>query len=317
MIDHDTHDTNSSAALIEPARSDAELVAEIAAERPEPGAATLWWLGQSGFLIKFPDVTLLIDPYLSESLTTKYAQTDRPHIRMTRAALRPDQTAGLVDLVLCSHKHSDHLDPATVPEVLRVNPQAKLVLPAALWDHALGLGLDVRRLVGLESGTVVAAPRGGVTIRAVPSAHETLERDHLGRHWFLGFVIECQGGALRMYHSGDTMRYDGLEEQLGPGPWDLLMLPINGRDPARGVAGNMGIAEALGVAARMRPRFLIPHHFEMFTFNTADRNDFRRHACGEGGLPAEVQPVDLRCGQRWVCPPRSPRVVESEGTSPA
>jgi len=312
MIDHRP---DSPPTLIEPVRSDADLVAEIAAERPQPGGATLWWLGQSGFLVKFPDLTLLIDPYLSESLTAKYAHTDRPHIRMTRAPLRPEQTAGLVDLVLCSHQHSDHLDPATVPEVLRVNPQAKLALPAALWDHALGLGLDPRRLIGLEDGTVIAVPGANLTIQAVPSAHETLERDHRGRHWFLGFVIESHEGALRFYHSGDTMRYDGLEQRLGPGPWDLLMLPINGRDPSRGVAGNMGIAEALGLAANLRPRFLIPHHFEMFTFNTADRNEFLRRARREGELPPEVQPVDLRCGQRWVCPPRRPSasVAASDG----
>lgn len=38
----------------------------------------LWWLGQSGFLFKWRGDYLLIDPYLSDSLTQKYAGTDKP-----------------------------------------------------------------------------------------------------------------------------------------------------------------------------------------------------------------------------------------------
>ena len=34
------------------------------------------------------DRHLLFDPYLSESLTKKYAQTDKPHVRMTRRAVK-------------------------------------------------------------------------------------------------------------------------------------------------------------------------------------------------------------------------------------
>ena len=41
----------------------------------------LWWLGQSGFLVKCANRYLLIDPYLSDSLTKKYANTDKPHVR--------------------------------------------------------------------------------------------------------------------------------------------------------------------------------------------------------------------------------------------
>ena len=49
----------------------------------------VWWLGQSGFLIQWNGKHLLMDPYLSESLTKKYAQTDKPHIRMTDRIVNP------------------------------------------------------------------------------------------------------------------------------------------------------------------------------------------------------------------------------------
>src|SRR4051812_22979654 len=64
-------------AMIEPVRHGVELRDEVHATRPEPGALAVWWLGQSGFLIKSRSGTLVIDLYLSEHLTRKYAGTDK------------------------------------------------------------------------------------------------------------------------------------------------------------------------------------------------------------------------------------------------
>ena len=151
-----------------------------------------------------------------------------------------------------------------MPDLLAASPGARLVLPEAIVEHAVGLGLPADRLVGLDAGETFAS--GGFTVRAVPSAHEGLDTDDRGRHLYLGFVIEAEG--LRLYHSGDSLAYDGLAGRLGPGPFDVLFLPINGRDPARGVPGNMSAAEAVDLAAAVRPRFVVPHHYDMFTFNT-------------------------------------------------
>ncbi len=60
-------------------------------------------------------------------------------------------------------------------------------------------------------------------------------------------MIEAEG--RRLYHSGDSLAYPGLVERLGTDPFDVLFLPINGRDPARGVPGNMTAAEAVDLAA--------------------------------------------------------------------
>src|SRR5262249_30714581 len=99
--------------MIEPVRHEADLLEEIAGTAPGPGALGIWWLGQSGFLIKSRGGLLAVDLYLSEHLTRKYEATDRPHIRMTPSPFRGRDLHG-VDLVLVSHKHSDHFDPETV-----------------------------------------------------------------------------------------------------------------------------------------------------------------------------------------------------------
>ena len=100
-------------------------------------------------------------------------------------------------------------------------------------------GLPSHRCSGTDAGKVVE--RAGFRVRAVPAAHEQIDRDERGRHLYRGYAIETEG--LRLYHSGDSLAYDGRAEELGQKPFDVLFLPINGRDPARGVRGNMTAAE--------------------------------------------------------------------------
>jgi L-ascorbate metabolism protein UlaG (beta-lactamase superfamily) len=277
--------------MIEPIRQGPELLAEIEGSVPPPGSLAIWWLGQSGFLIKSRRGLLAVDLYLSESLTRKYEGTARPHVRMTRAPCRGADLAN-VELVLASHKHSDHLDPETLSGLLAASPGATLVLPEALLDHARGLSLPDNGLIGVDAGGLIE--RAGFRVRAVPAAHETIDRDEKGRHLYLGYVIESEG--RRLYHSGDSLAYSGLHGELGREPFDVLFLPINGRDPARGVPGNMTAAEAVDLAAQVRPRYVVPHHYDMFTFNTVPAETFEAEA---RRLPPGVKPRILRCGERW------------------
>ena len=71
-----------------------------------------WWLGQSGFLIQWNGKHLLMDPYLSESLTKKYAQTDKPHNRMTDRIDNPIKMK-FNDVGTASHGHTDLLEQET------------------------------------------------------------------------------------------------------------------------------------------------------------------------------------------------------------
>ncbi len=82
----------------------------------------------------------------------------------------------------------------------------------------------------------------------------------------------------------------------GAGPFDVFFLPIIDWDPARDVAGHLSAAEAVTLAATIRPRFLVPHHYDMFTFNTVPvrvfEDEARRHSEG-------MAPRVLRRGERW------------------
>ncbi len=204
---------------------------------------------------------------------------------------------GFVDLVLVSHKHSDHFDPETIAGVLAASERPRLVVGAALVDHAKSLGIVPGRIVAVEVGASIEL--AGHRIRPLPSAHESLDLDELGRHLYLGFVVEASG--FRFYHSGDSLVYPGLVDNLGTEPFDVLFLPINGRDPGRGVPGNMNAKEALALAQEVRPRFVVAHHYNMFTFNTVPVDEFIEAG---RGLPEGVQARVPACGDLWVVEPR-------------
>ena len=107
----------------------------------------------------------------------------------------------------------------------------------------------------------------------------------MDRHKFMGFIIRF--GKWTVYHSGDTLWYDDMVETLKPFNIDLAFLPINGNDPARGVAGNLNAKEAADLGRAIGAKMVIPHHYDMFVFNTADPATFAAYA-ESVGQPYEV-----------------------------
>src|ERR1700693_6362595 len=106
------------------------LLADIRATDKHDGNLRLWWLGQSGFLLQWRGVHVLLDPYLSDSLTRKYSQTDKPHVRMTELVIDPARLA-FVDIITSTHNHTDHLDTETLCPILAANPSVKIVIAEA------------------------------------------------------------------------------------------------------------------------------------------------------------------------------------------
>lgn len=256
----------------------------------------LWWLGQSGFLLQYRGRHLLMDPYLSDYLTFKYATTDKPHVRMTERVILPERL-DFIDAVTSSHAHSDHMDPYTLKPLMRVNPEMALIIPEA--NRSLAgerLGLKWEKPIGLNDGESRAV--AGFTIHALPSAHDVPQKDAAGKHKYLGYVVEC--GPWRVYHSGDTRLYDGLAGRLSAFRLDLALLPINGALPERRVAGNLTAEEAVGLGLEAGVKLAVPHHYDMFEFNTEDPARFTAEA-DRRGLARSVlrngERLDLKAGE--------------------
>lgn len=276
--------------MIRPFQSRDALLADIHASDRRNGGFRLWWLGQSGFLLQWQGVHVLLDPYLSDSLTKKYSQTDKPHVRLTELVVDPARLS-FVDIVTSTHNHTDHLDAETLSPILAANSRVKLVIAEANRAFVVDrLKIDASVAIGLDDGTSVEI--SGIRFSGIASAHEALDRDECGRAKYLGYVL--QFGGWTIYHSGDTVRYEGMSEKLRPFKIDVALLPINGRAAERRVPGNLFGREAAQLARDIEAKLVIPCHFEMFEFNTASPDEFVDQ-CRKLGQPFKV----LRCGEQW------------------
>ncbi len=265
-------------------QKDKELLDDICRVHGATDSLHCWWLGQSGFLLQWQGRHLLFDPYLSDSLTRKYAGTEKEHIRMTEQVVEPERLT-FIDVVTSSHNHTDHLDKETLERVLFVNPDAAFVAPEANRQFAAErVEIDPGRITGLVDGH--SAVVKDMRFHGIAAAHDERAFDEEGNDKFLGYVVEW--GPWTIYHSGDTRLYDGLSERLARFEQiDLAFLPINGYKPERKVAGNLNAAEAVQLARETGMRTVVPHHFHMFTFNTVEPDEFAQLA-GETGVNARV-----------------------------
>ena len=224
--------------------------------------ATLSWLGQMGLKITIGRTTLLVD----------YFASDLPG-RRASAPIPAREVAG-VDAFLGTHDHVDHIDHAAWRVWVGTCPEAAFVFPSAHRHSVAEDGIPPQRQRPIDAGGRVRI--GDVTIHAIPAAHEFLAPDAQGRYPCLQYVIE--GGGVRIYHAGDTLRYEGMLPMLKAfGHFDAALLPINGRDAARygrGLIGNMTFQEAADLAGELRPGLVIPGHWDMFADNPGDPEAF-------------------------------------------
>jgi L-ascorbate 6-phosphate lactonase len=272
-------------------RTGKALIDEIDGTAPPRGELAFWWLGQHSFVVKLAGQVVYLDPFLSEMPS----RTVRPPLaaaEITHAAV-----------VTGSHDHGDHIDRAVWPALAAASPAAKFVVPELILRRGLAgdLGIPPERFIGLDDGAAAAV--GRLTVTGVPSAHELLDRDEAtGLHPYLGFVVE--GGGVRLYHAGDTCNYEGLQTRLERlAPFDVMFLPINGRDAERlraGCIGNLTYQEAVDLAGAIGPRLAVPAHFEMFEHNSEDPQRFVDYLCVK--FP-QVAPFVPRHGQTVLLRP--------------
>jgi L-ascorbate 6-phosphate lactonase len=259
---------------------------------------TFWWLGHCGFVLKYRDTILYVDPYLSDSQRDRFQRSAYPHDRLMASPLDPRRVTH-ADLVLATHAHGAHLDFGTLPYLMDASPQAKLVLPQAAMGRAHAFGIDYLRMIPTDGDLRVDYNKHGdlCQIIAVPAAHEQLDHTPDNGYPYLGYVIRF--GAWSIYHAGDGVLYDGLAERLRMLNINVALLPINGRDAASGKPGNFSIDEAAGLAAEIGARWLVPMHYGMFALNNVDVSRFVDHLLGH--RPAQRFKV-LQCGERWAAP---------------
>jgi len=276
---------------ITPMLSGQELIRDIDDCRVAKGELAVWWMGQHSFIVKAADRVIYLDPFLTPMKS-----------RQVPPLLSPDEVTN-ADLILGSHDHIDHIDRPVWPALAKASPKAKFVVPDLLREKlARELKIPAERFVGVDDGNAVDV--GGVRITGVAAAHEFLDQDPAtGKFPHMGYVIEANG--CTFYHSGDCCIYEGLQTKLKRWSFDLVLLPINGRDAKRlasGCIGNMTYQEAADLAGALKPRVTIPAHWDMFANNPGDPAAFTEYMRVKyPRLPVHV----CKHGERFTLPARA------------
>jgi L-ascorbate metabolism protein UlaG (beta-lactamase superfamily) len=196
------------------------------------------YLGHATTLLEVDGVRVLTDPLLRSRVA---------HLRR-RGEPPPPRLYESPDLVLISHGHADHLDPASLRLVGR---DTTVLVPRGLARALRRRGFGDVRELGVEEGIEV----GPVTITALPAIHDG-RRFPIGRRVSaLGYLIE---GGARTYFAGDTDLFEGMGE-IGSG-LDLALLPVAGWGPRVG-AGHLDPDRASRAAAVLQPRVAVPIHW--------------------------------------------------------
>lgn len=234
-----------------------------------PGGVALWFLGQSSVAIKTPHGIVYIDPYFSDYVARVTRQEGTPIPRRYASLIDPAEVSN-ASLVLITHDHGDHLDLDALPLVAQGSPQARFVLPGRSARLLADAGVPTRRMLVPPPWEPVG-PVAGISVTALPAAHEALEDEPGLGHRFLSYVVDAEG--VRIFHSGDTVVHRRLAEWLETHHVDLGLVAINGRDYFRaqkGIVGNMTYREAADLAGLAGFDVTIPLHYDLFEANGED-----------------------------------------------
>ncbi|MFF9028149.1 MBL fold metallo-hydrolase [Streptomyces iakyrus] len=234
---------------------------------PTGDAIDIHFIGNATVLLSYGPLTLLTDPnflhrgqyaYLGHGLLTR---------RLTEPALDVHELPRL-DAVVLSHLHGDHWD-------RRARRHLDHTVPILTTPHAarrLRTVHGFHRTAGLRTWKALTLRRDGaeVTVTALPARHagHAVLRRLLPP--VMGSMLEFgpAGGPprMRLYISGDTLVYDGLDQITDHFPAaDLAVLHLGGTRLPGGFVVTMDGAQGAELARRLDPRLVLPVHYGDYT----------------------------------------------------
>lgn len=211
------------------------------------------WLTQSGLLFENGNITVMADPYFSDSLGQSNSEKKR---RIPADESFLDKAP---DVVLITHDHLDHLDPETIEKLVsRSKKSITFLAPENAYRKLKAFG-GPHNYVMLNPHSVWS--ERGVTFYAVHAEHTDRTA--------VGFILD--DGERTYYLSGDTLyNYDVIDEvlELVEDGVDYAFLPINGR------GNNMNAKDAADFAYEIDAKRAVPVHYGLFDSIDPEAFDF-------------------------------------------
>jgi L-ascorbate metabolism protein UlaG (beta-lactamase superfamily) len=255
------------------------------------------FIGNATVLLRYGELTLLTDPNFLHRGEYAYLGYGLVSRRLTEPALDAAALPRL-DGVVLSHLHGDHWD-------RRARQQLDRSLPVVTTPHAarrLRTVHGFRRAGGLRTWQSCTLRRGDdqVRVTALPGRHAGHPVLRRLLPPVMGSMLEFgppRGPVrLRLYVSGDTLLFDGLDAiaQRFPAA-DLAVLHLGGTLLPGGFLVTMDGAQGAELARRLQPRLLLPVHYGDYTVMRSPLADFLA-AIAQAGLGDRL--VRCRHGQR-------------------
>ena len=258
----------------------------------------IYYLGQESILMQTPDCSVLVDPYLSDYVDQHCSTRSVKWERNYPAPITPEKLVSHMQscYVFCTHAHSDHTDPWTIPALAKANEKVIFFASRAFSDKLVELGVPEDRVVPVDAGKVYEYP--GFSFVGIPAAHEELhltDKGYAELSFRFSFHTQPYGDTV-IFHGGDCCMYDGLIEAIGHA--DVMMLPVNGRDYFRlheDVIGNLNAREAVLLSEAVGADMLIPLHYDLYPCNGIPATDFVNAV-----LPSSLKFHLFRPGERML-----------------
>ncbi|MCO5220428.1 MAG: MBL fold metallo-hydrolase [Thermomicrobiales bacterium] len=211
----------------------------------DKGSVAIVWLGQAGYALKTSAGTIvMIDPYL-----TDWGETQWGLVRILPPAIDPAELQP--DLLLISHWHEDHLDVPLVKQWSAAGATGIFAGPITCAQRAPVWGWPTEQVVQIDSGE--RRTIGEIDVLATFARHETPQAPAPEA---VGYLLEIDG--LKIWDVADT-EYDARLRPMADENIDVMIVPING------VGGNLTTHEAALLTWYVKPKIVIPMHYNMWT----------------------------------------------------
>jgi L-ascorbate metabolism protein UlaG (beta-lactamase superfamily) len=223
----------------------------------------LHFVGNATVLLRYGALTLLTDPNFLHRGQYAYLGYGLLSRRLTEPAVDVEELPRL-DAVVLSHLHGDHWDRRTRRHLDHGVP----VLTTRHAARRLRVLHGFPRTAGLRTWEQFTLRRGGAQVRVT-----ALPGRHAGHPVLRGLLPPVMGSMLefgpaggpvrlRLYLSGDTLVYDGLDEIARRFPAaDLAVLHLGGTRLPGGFVVTMDGAQGAELARRLDPRLVLPVHY--------------------------------------------------------
>jgi L-ascorbate metabolism protein UlaG (beta-lactamase superfamily) len=216
------------------------------------------WLGHSAFSMEIDGHKILLDPFL----------TGNP-----LGAASPDELDA--EMILLSHAHGDHIGD-TISIAKRTG--AKVVSNAEIAHWAQNQGVNSH-----PQNTGGGWDHGFIHVKQTIAFHSSSFPDGSYGGMPNGFVLTSKN-RQRIYFAGDTALFSDMQ-LIGEAGIDIAFLPI-------GDNYTMGPDDALQAVKLIRPRYVVPMHYNTFELITVDVAGWAHRINNETG----AQPIILDPG---------------------